>query len=147
MGAKTSDLYLLRQYERRINQLLRDREHTATLLQSVTAAYDRVPVQGGGTGDSKLDAYERLWAQDKEIDQLIDTLVDLKEWINHVIDRIDDPLWAEVLSMRHIGRMRPPKIAECLCYSESHVRRSLAMAEEEYDRLSAALKDERNERK
>ena len=75
------------------------------------------------TGASFTRCLERVWELEQKIDAEIDRLVDLKEQIRTVIDKVENPDEQMVLRYRYIHNWTWEQIGDALYADESTIRR------------------------
>ena len=129
------DLELIRHYELSIRRLSRDRDRVASLLQRVVPPPDAVRVMGGQSDGINLDAIDRLYRLEREMDRKIDSMVDLKREACAILDSMDDPMWAEVLDLRYMEGKSIGEIARMLPCHRATVHRAIRSGLAEYDRI------------
>lgn len=129
MAAK-KELNQLRILHCRIKLTLQQLETLQSTVERVTAVLDKVIVTGGSGG--REDLLVRLIEMRTECNVAIDEYVDHKRIIMARINRIDDPLLAEILLQRYVDRLCWSDIALNLNYDVRHVHRLHGLALQEY---------------
>lgn len=134
---KMHDLEHIRRYETEIRRAIRERDRVSALIQRIVTPPDAVRVMGGDSGGLNLDALDKLYELEREIDRKIDAMVDLKRKAQRILDSMSDPLWAEVLELRYIEGWGIRRIAEAVYCHRTSVHRIIRQGLAEYDRLEA----------
>ena len=78
----------LRDLDELINAKLEERDHLMALATKCTGNMDGMP-RGSGTSDKVGNAAVKLADMAKEIDDLVDDLVDLKREVNAALDKLE----------------------------------------------------------
>ncbi len=134
---KMHDLERIRRYETEIRRAIRERDRVSALIQRIVTPPDAMRVMGGDSGGLNLDALDKLYELEREIDRKIDAMVDLKRKAQRILDSMSDPLWAEVLELRYIEGWGIRRIAEAVYCHRTSVHRIIRQGLAEYDRLEA----------
>ncbi len=134
---KMHDLERIRRYETEIRRAIRERDRVSALIQRIVTPPDAMRVMGGDSGGLNLDALDKLYELEREIDRKIDAMVDLKRKAQRILDSMSDPLWAEVLELRYIEGWGIRRIAEAVYCHRTSVHRIIRKGLAEYDRLEA----------
>ena len=124
------ELNTLRILDCRIKASLQQLETLQSTVERVTATTDKVIVTGGS--GSRDDLLVRLIEMRAECNEAIDEFVDYKRLIMARINRIDDPLLAEILIERYVDRYSWYDIALNLNYGLRHVHKLHGLALQEY---------------
>ena len=108
--------------QREVDRLINERARWIARATKVTPTYTGMP--HGDSGEDRMqDAVERLSEVEKELNEKIDKLVDLRREVEAVVSTIGDPLLETVLRYRYIDCMSFEKIAVIMDYSYDHVIR------------------------
>lgn len=125
-------IYLL---DRRINNRIAEIEELKIHASSTSSVrYDKDRVQQSGTGDKVSNAVIRYVDKEKEIDAMIDELVDLKHKITGEIEKLSDPRHVELLFLRYVQCKTFEEIAVHMGYSWRQVLRLHGSALQEFER-------------
>lgn len=128
--AAKDELNLLRVLDCRIKANLNNLEALQSSVERVTTVLDKIIVQGGEGG--RDDLLVRLIDMRTECNESVDQYVDHKRLIMARIDKVDDPLLAEILIERYVDRLCWQDIALNLNYDVRHVHRLHGLALQEY---------------
>ena len=117
MTNKEKKEYLLRYRtaDGEITDLLREKDAVFTRLTHMTAAYGGMP-HGPSAGDKMSVGTAKLDELDREIDQCIDALVDLRHEIEGYISEIENANFRRVLRLRYIEGLKWDTIADLMHY-------------------------------
>lgn len=116
--------YLLqvREADEKLKRRLRQRDELAMMVYGISAVrYDKDRVKGGNIpgDDNRLD---KLMDLDNELIAEAKELAELKKRITEEIERVDNPLYAEILFRRYVQKKSLDRIAKELNYSYTYVR-------------------------
>lgn len=101
----------------KIKNKILEKELWFTLATKTTCPTDGERVQSSGNPDKMSDAVTRMIEVDKEIDEMIDSFVDLKQEVIRTIEKVDEPILYDVLHKIYIQYMKPSEVAGALNYS------------------------------
>ena len=101
----------------KIKNKMLEKEQWFTLATKTTCPTDGERVQSSGSPDKMSDAVTRMIEVDKEIDEMIDSFVDLKQEVIRTIEKVDEPILYDVLHKIYIQYMKPSEVADALNYS------------------------------
>lgn len=101
----------------KIKNKMLEKEQWFTLATKTTCPTDGERVQSSGNPDKMSDAVTRMIEVDKEIDEMIDSFVDLKQEVIRTIEKVDEPILYDVLHKIYIQYMKPSEVADALNYS------------------------------
>lgn len=110
----------LRQYgqiEREIERLLEERQRWIDLATRITPAYSNAPA-GSRNSDGKIPAaVEQIIRWEDELGHRVKALITLRQEIDGVLKRLENPDYRTVLQLRYIRGMTWEKVAEEMHYS------------------------------
>lgn len=106
--------------DKTVERKLLDIEAIQTMLRRATGCLTGVVVQGGERSNF-ADSLDRLMDAQRAANALIDSFVDYKTYVTEKIDRIDDPLLAEILYYRYIVYKDMKDLAIQLQYHENYI--------------------------
>ena len=129
-----NELTKIRHLTMRINRKLLEVEQLESMINRVTPTLRADCVQGG-TSD-KVDSIIRLIELRTEANELIDQYVDTTREINRILDSMDDPLLAEILSERYIDGHTWEQIAANVNFQQRQVYRLHGQALQEFKKMS-----------
>lgn len=115
-------LMQVREADEKLNRRLRQRDELAMMVYGISAVrYDKDRVKGGNIpgDDNRLD---KLMDLDNELIAEAKELAELKKRITEKIERVDNPLYAEILFRRYVQKKSLDRIAKELNYSYAYVR-------------------------
>lgn len=115
-------LMQVREADEKLNRRLRQRDELAMMVYGISAVrYDKDRVKGGNIpgDDNRLD---KLMDLDNELIAEAKELAELKKRITEEIERVDNPLYAEILFRRYVQKKSLDRIAKELNYSYAYVR-------------------------
>lgn len=101
----------------KIKNKMLEKEQWFTSATKTTCPTDGERVQSSGNPDKMSDAVTRMIEVDKEIDEMIDSFVDLKQEVIRTIEKVDEPILYDVLHKIYIQYMKPSEVADALNYS------------------------------
>lgn len=119
---------------RMIDNKLAEIYQLKTLVCSISVATDSEKVKSSGSQDKMGDTIAKIVDMEKEADEMIDKMLDIKKKIVKQIESIKNTNYYDVLCCRYIGRMTFEKIAEKINYSEKQTRRIHDLALEEFEK-------------
>lgn len=94
-----------------ISNKLVEKQQWRDLALGITANMDSERVQSSGSKSRMADSVERLIDVEAEIDNLIDTLIDVKRNVTETIEQLDSPMEYRLLHDRYIKYMSLQEIA------------------------------------
>ena len=103
-----------------VERKLLDIEAIQTMLSRATGCLTGVIVQGGEKSNFS-DSLDRLMEAQRAANSVIDSFVDYKTYVTEKIDRISDPLLAEILYDRYIRCKDMKDLAIQLQYHENYI--------------------------
>lgn len=106
----------------KIKNKMLEKEQWFTLATKTTCPADGERVQSSGSPDKMSDAVARMIEVDKEIDEMIDSFVDLKQEIIKTIEQVNDPMLYDVLHMIYIQYMKPSEVSHSLNYTYQWIK-------------------------
>ena len=110
----------LRQYgqiEREIERLLEERQRWVDLATRITPAYSDAPA-GSQNSDGKIPAaVEQIIRWEDELEHRVKALITLRQEIDGVFRRLENPDYRTVLQLRYIQGLTWEKVAEEMHYS------------------------------
>jgi len=110
-----SQIYYL---DKMIDAKIKQSERFKELALRVALVLTQDKVSGGALNPDKTSNYICTWIDlDKEISEDIDRLIDLKKEIEAVINRVSNPRYKLLLTLRYINCMKWEEIAEEMNYS------------------------------
>lgn len=115
-------LMQVREADEKLNRRLRQRDELTMMVYGISAVrYDKDRVKGGNIpgDDNRLD---KLMDLDNELIAEAKELAELKKRITEEIERVDNPLYAEILFRRYVQKKSLDRIAKELNYSYAYVR-------------------------
>lgn len=83
------------------NKLI-ERQQWRDLALCITANMDGERVQSSGSKSKMADAVDRCVDAEAEIDKAVQDLVAKKRQVTQLIERVDSPIWYNLLHMRYI---------------------------------------------
>ena len=106
MTSQEKKLYLQKYKiaDRRIDDLLRQKDDMMTRLTKMTATLTGMP-RGGGGDDELTAGVSKLIDLDNEIDRQVDALVDMRREIEGHINSISDDRYKRLLTLRYLDGM------------------------------------------
>lgn len=120
--------------DRKINNRIAEIDNLrADALSTSSVRYDKDRVQQSSTGDKVSDGVIRYIDKEREIDAMIDELVDLKHKITGEIEQLNDPRHVELLFLRYVQCMTFEQIAVSMDYSFRQILRLHGSALQEFD--------------
>lgn len=119
---------------RMIDNKLAEIYQLKTLVCSISVATDSEKVKSSGSQDKMGDTIAKIVDMEKETDEIIDKMLDVKQKIVKQIESIENTNYYDVLCCRYIGRMTFEKIAEKLHYSKMQVIRIHEKALQEFEK-------------
>ncbi|MBQ9252971.1 MAG: hypothetical protein IJ188_10095 [Clostridia bacterium] len=130
-----ADSYLsqVRRLDQRIDQKLRFRAQLRDLSLRITG--DPFARPGSGAEDSRMAARDRMMDLDQEIDREVDHLVNLKNEIWAVLDRIENPEVALILDDLYLNGCTARAAAERSGYSLRYLYKLRRWGLMEVDRI------------
>jgi hypothetical protein len=105
----------LRQVEKldaRIRNKLIEQQQWRDIALGITANMDGERVQSSGARSKMAEAVEKCVDMEREIDGLIDSLIDTKKEVIAVIEQVDSPIEYDLLHKRYIQKMQLQDIAD-----------------------------------
>lgn len=111
----------IQRIERMIESRMAEIEHLKNVAVSITPSYDGERVQSAGNKDKIAECVARYVDLEREVDSLIDSLVDRRREIISVIEQVDHPLQYAVLAKKYIQYKSFIEIAEEEHYSYSYI--------------------------
>lgn len=115
----------LKQYkalDRRINLKLAECEEWRDMAKKITQEYTDMPKGNGGVNRLEM-AVENIDRLEREMNEDIDRLVDLRLDIQRAIKGVDDETLQELLERRYIHGQTFERIADEMYYSYMHICR------------------------
>lgn len=106
----------------KIKNKMLEKEQWFTLATKTTCPTDGERVQSSGSPDKMSDAVTRMIEIDKEIDEMIDSFVDLKQEIIKTIEQVNDPILYDILHMIYIQYMKPSEVSHSLNYTYQWIK-------------------------
>lgn len=120
---------------RMIDNKLSEIYQLKTLVCSISVATDTEKVKSSGSQDKMGDAIVKIVDMEKETDEMIDKMLDVKKKIVSQIESIKNTNYYDVLCCRYIGRMTFEEIAKKTNYSWRQVVRIHDLAVEEFEKM------------
>ena len=105
----------LRQVEKldaRIRNKLIEQQQWRDIALGITANMDGERVQSSGARSKMAEAVEKCVDMEREIDGLIDSLIDTKKEVIAIIEQVDSPIEYDLLHKRYIQKMQLQDIAD-----------------------------------
>lgn len=97
----------------RIKNKLIERQQWRDVALGITANMDSERVSSSGGSKSKMaDAIDKCVDMESEIDGLVDALIDTKQNVISIIERLDSPTEYDILHKRYIQFMTLQEIAD-----------------------------------
>lgn len=106
----------------KIKNKMLEKEQWFTLATKTTCPTDGERVQSSGSPDKMSDAVTRMIEIDKEIDEMIDSFVSLKQEIIKTIEQVNDPMLYDILHMIYIQCMKPSEVSQSLNYTYQWIK-------------------------
>lgn len=100
----------------RIKNKLIEKQQWREIALGITANMDGERVQSSGSKSKMANAIEKCVDMEREIDQLIDSLVDVKREVIGVIEQLDSPIEYDLLHKRYIQYLSLQEIADHFGY-------------------------------
>lgn len=97
---------------KKINRLQRELDDWRMLATSISVRYKDVQVRRTGDPDRLGTTMAKILDREKEIDNLIGQMVDLRLQITGKIDEIKDQTLADILTMRYVEKLPWESISE-----------------------------------
>lgn len=120
---------------RMIDNKLAEIYQLKTLVCSISVATDSEKVKSSGSQDKMGDTIAKIVDMEKEADEMIDKMLDIKQKIVKQIENIENTNYYDVLCCRYIGRMTFEAIAKKMNYSWRQVIRIHDLALEEFEKM------------
>ena len=132
----TAKKYLnqLRVIDKRICNLLREKESIWTMLTRTTTPYDKDRVQSSSKGDLKEECIDRLEELEKRIDYETDKLIDKRATIFNQINALSNYQSIDILYRHYVQLIPLTDIATDLSYSYAWVKELHANALQDFER-------------
>lgn len=118
---------------RMIDNKLSEIYQLKTLVCSISVATNSEKVKSSLSQDKMGDTIAKIVDMEKEADNMIDKMLDIKQKIVSQIESIKDTNYYDVLCCRYIKRMTFEKISEKLHYSKMQVIRIHEKALEQFE--------------
>ena len=124
MTSQEKKLYLQKYKiaDRRIDDLLRQKDDMMTRLTKMTATLTGMP-RGGGGDDELTAGVSKLIDLDNEIDRRVDALVDMRREIEGHINAISDDRYKRLLMLRYLDGMTWDRVGVEMGYERRQVTR------------------------
>ena len=120
----------------RIDNKLEQLERLKAMAMRVTANLTQEKVSGGYNKRSPMEnTIVRIMDLEREVNDEIDKLINLKQEILETISLVDDPMAQLLLEMRYINRRTWGEIAEELGYSDRGIHKIHGRALKEIDEI------------
>lgn len=119
---------------RMIDNKLSEIYQLKTLVCSISVATDTEKVKSSGSQDKMGDAIAKIVDMEKEADNMIDNMLNVKKKIIGQIESIENTNYYDVLFCRYIAKMTFDKIATKLNYSKMQVLRIHGDALNEFEK-------------
>lgn len=119
---------------RMIDNKLSEIYQLKTLVCSISVATDGEKVKSSSSQDKMGDTIAKIVDMEKEADDMIDKMLDIKQKIVSQIENIENTNYYDVLCSRYIGRMTFEEIAKKMNYSWKQVHRIHDLALEEFEK-------------
>ncbi len=87
------------------------------LSERRTAVYGRERVRASGAADGRMDVVARIVDAERELDAQIDQMIELKEEIAAVIERVPDERMRALLEFRYLNCCTWDEVAERMNYT------------------------------
>ena len=124
----------LRVIDKRICNLLREKESIWTMLTRTTTPYDKDRVQSSSKGDLKEECIDRLEELEKRIDYETDKLIDKRATIFNQINALSTYQSIDILYRHYVQLIPLTDIATDLSYSYAWVKELHANALQDFER-------------
>lgn len=124
----------LRVIDKRICNLLREKESIWTMLTRTTTPYDKDRVQSSSKGDLKEECIDRLEELEKRIDYETDKLIDKRATIFNQINALSNYQSIDILYRHYVQLIPLTDIATDLSYSYAWVKELHANALQDFER-------------
>lgn len=124
----------LRVIDKRICNLLREKESIWTMLTRTTTPYDKDRVQSSSKGDLKEECIDRLEELEKRIDYETDKLIDKRATIFNQINALSNYQSIDILYRHYVQLIPLTDIATDLSYSYAWVKELHATALQDFER-------------
>ena len=112
----------IRFVDMRIDNKLEQVERLKSKRESITTILSDMP--RGGSGEDRLNAMTcRIWELEKQIDEDIDTLYDLKQEARERIEDIQDDRYRAILEAKYLNGHGLKRIADTMKYDFDWVRK------------------------
>ena len=137
----TAKQYLsqLKKIDIQISQLMREKEFLEGQLVNTSIAPKEIQVMSSLPSDPMADRVARIVDIDRELDQKVDRLIDLRTTIVEQIQTLEDALQVQVLYARYVELKKWDAITKELHYSYDHLnkvhRKALIAFAEQHDLL------------
>jgi hypothetical protein len=118
-----------------INNKLSEIQQFRELARSVSAVKNEERVKKSPNFDKMGSTYCKIEKMEKELDDLIDTYVDKKNFIVSQIDGIDNETYYHILFARYVEKKTFEKIADEMTYSWRQTIRIHGRALQEFEKL------------
>lgn len=105
MRKKSRVQYYLEQVEKidaMINNKIIEKEQLKQSALSITASTEGERVQASGSQSRMADTIARYLDKEAEINTLVDKLYDKKQEIIRIIEKVENPIWYNLLHMKYI---------------------------------------------
>ncbi len=120
----------------RIDNKLEQLERLKAMAMRVTANLTQEKVSGGYNKRSPMEnTIVKIMDLEREVNDEIDKLINLKQEILETISLVDDPMAQLLLEMRYINRRTWGEIAEELGYSDRGIHKIHGRALKEIDEI------------
>jgi DNA-directed RNA polymerase specialized sigma subunit len=120
----------------RIDNKLEQLERLKAMAMRVTANLTQEKVSGGYNERSPMEnTIVKIMDLEREVNDEIDKLINLKQEILETISLVDDPMAQLLLEMRYINRRTWGEIAEELGYSDRGIHKIHGRALKEIDEI------------
>ena len=121
----------------RIDNKLEQLERLKAMAMRVTANLTQEKVSGGYNKRSPMEnTIVKIMDLEREVNDEIDKLINLKQEILETISLVDDPMAQLLLEMRYINRRTWGEIAEELGYSDRGIHKIHGRALKEIDEIT-----------